>query len=77
MFVEELLARERDELEVLGKISERLHCPKCHSKTILRKAVGNDVMWACTHYPLCDGKLDAHVNVVVGMPFIAEDSREM
>ena len=59
VFVEELLARERDEIEVLGKISERLHCPKCHGKTILRKAVGNDVMWACTHYPLCDGKLDA------------------
>ncbi len=44
--------------EVIGEVSKRYLCPKCHGHTIRRKIGQYSVFWACMHYPLCDGKLD-------------------
>ena len=58
-FVEELLEREKGKLEVLGRVSDRLLCPRCLGRTILRREGDGWVMWSCMHFPACDGKLSA------------------
>lgn len=44
-------------VEITGEVSERHRCPRCQGQTI-RKRVGKfGEFWACTHYPLCHGRL--------------------
>ena len=58
-FVEELLEREKGKLEVLGRVSDRLLCPNCQGRTILRREGDGWVIWGCMHFPMCDGRLAA------------------
>jgi DNA helicase-4 len=58
-FVEELLEREKGKLEVLGRVSDRLVCPRCQGRTILRREGENGAFWSCMHFPMCEGKLKA------------------
>jgi DNA helicase-4 len=58
-FVEELLDREKGKLEVLGRVSDRLLCPRCQGRTILRREGDGWVIWGCMHFPMCDGRLAA------------------
>jgi DNA helicase-4 len=58
-FVEELLEREKGKLEVLGRVSDRLLCPRCQGRTILRREGDGWVIWGCMHFPMCDGRLAA------------------
>ena len=58
-FVEELLEREKGKMEVLGRVSDRLLCPRCQGRTILRREGDGWVIWGCMHFPMCDGRLAA------------------
>jgi DNA helicase-4 len=46
-------------VEQIGEISERHQCPKCRGNTIRRRDGQYGALWACSHFPLCDGKLDS------------------
>ena len=35
----------------------RYHCPKCHGETIRNVSGPYGPFWACSHYPICHGKL--------------------
>ena len=58
-FVEELLEREKGKLEVLGRVSGRLPCPRCKGRTILRREGEFGAFWSCMHFPMCEGRLKA------------------
>ena len=59
-FVEELLEREKGKLEVLGRVSDRLPCPLCKGRTILRREGEWGSFWSCMHFPHeCEGRLKA------------------
>lgn len=58
VFVMELLQREEPLLEVFGKITERLPCPMCQGRTILRRDNERGAFWTCLHFPRCDGRLE-------------------
>jgi DNA helicase-4 len=57
-FVEELLEREKGKVEVLGRVSDRLPCPRCKGRTILRREGEHGPFWSCMHFPQCDGRLE-------------------
>ncbi|CAA9538184.1 MAG: DNA helicase IV [uncultured Thermomicrobiales bacterium] len=46
-------------VEVIGEASARHLCPRCGGTTIRRKQGQYGTFWACAHFPLCHGKLDA------------------
>jgi ssDNA-binding Zn-finger/Zn-ribbon topoisomerase 1 len=48
----------REHVETIGEISERHRCPACRGRTIRRTQGRYGAFWACSNYPLCDGKLD-------------------
>ena len=45
-------------VEVIGELSERYECPRCHGKTIKRKVGRFRPFWGCTNYPTCRGTLE-------------------
>lgn len=49
----------RNYVETVGEVSECYRCPSCGGRTIRRTTGTYGVFWACSHYPLCYGKLDA------------------
>ena len=53
-----LTKRYRQWVEHVGEISARHTCPKCQGITIRRIEGQYSTFWACTHFPLCDGKLE-------------------
>ena len=58
-FVEELLECEKGKMEVLGRVSDRLLCPRCQGRTILRREGDGWVIWCCMHFPMCDSRVAA------------------
>lgn len=45
-------------VETIGEISQRVLCPKCQGQTIRRTEGQFGAFWACSHYPICLGRLD-------------------
>ncbi|MDP9375343.1 MAG: UvrD-helicase domain-containing protein [Chloroflexota bacterium] len=46
-------------VETIGEVSPRYRCPDCGGQTIRRTCGPHGVFWACAHFPLCRGRLDA------------------
>lgn len=46
-------------VETIGEVSRRHRCPDCGGRTIRRTFGPHGVFWACAHFPLCTGRLDA------------------
>lgn len=49
----------RSFVETIGQVSRRYRCPDCGGQTIRRTFGPHGVFWACAHFPLCSGRLDA------------------
>lgn len=46
-------------VEMVGEVSVLHACPACGGQTIRRRDGQHGAFWACAHFPLCHGKLDA------------------
>ncbi len=46
-------------VETIGEVSVRHRCPRCQGDTIRRTIAQYGTFWACSHYPICTGKLDS------------------
>ena len=75
-FVEELIDREQEKVELLGRVSDRLLCPRCQGRSILRRVGEFGSFWSCLHYPLCDGRLHTCENCDDGA-LVSEDARTL
>lgn len=58
-FVTELLDAHAQDglLEQRGVRAERHRCPTCGDCSIVKKEGNHGPFWACSHYPVCDGRL--------------------
>jgi DNA helicase-4 len=56
-FIEELREHESANIEILGETSRRFPCPACGGNTVLRRDGKHGAFWACSNFPLCDGRL--------------------
>lgn len=58
----------RSFVEVRGEEGERHLCPKCQGLTIRQVTGVNGSFWACSNFPLCDGKLPDRVVTMRSRP---------
>ncbi|MBK8960379.1 MAG: UvrD-helicase domain-containing protein [Proteobacteria bacterium] len=56
-FIEELREHESANIEILGETPRRFPCPACGGNTVLRRDGKHGAFWACSNFPLCDGRL--------------------